>query len=157
MRVELIARLGELPGLETIPAIQALIPAGWPSAAEDYIEEEINLHAQLVRNPLATFMLKASGHSMEGAGIMDGATLVVDRSVDPYHGAIVIAEVDGEFFVKRLEFRKNRTFLVPANPGYPEKDVTGREDFRVWGVVIHCINSFGNSRTGWKTGSKIKR
>lgn len=150
MLAKLIARLDELPGPETIPALLSLVPAGWPSPAEDYVEDEINLHTLLVRNPLSTFMMTASGESMTGAGILDGARLVVDRSVEPYNGAVVIAELDGELYVKRLEFRKKRTFLVPANPDYPETDVTGREDFCIWGVVVHCINSFRNSRTGRK-------
>ena len=124
----------------TIPVLLALVPAGWPSPADEYVEKEENLHTRLVRNPLSTFTMTASGDSMTGAGIMDGATLVVDRSIAPYNGAVVIAELDGEMYVKWLELRGNRGFLVPANPEYPVKEVTGREDFRVWGGVAHRIN-----------------
>ena len=130
----------------TVPFLLPLIPAGWPSPAEDYVEREANLHDILISNPLATFILTASGDSMTGVGIMDGARLVVDKSVDPYPGAVVIAELDGEMYVKRLDVRGRRTYLVPANPDYPETEVTKREDFRIWGVVVHAISSFRGPR-----------
>lgn len=142
----------------TVPFLLPLISAGWPSPVEEYVEQEANLHDILISNPLATFILTASGDSMTGVGIMDGAKLVVDKSVDPYHGAVVIAELDGEMYVKRLELRGRRTFLVPANPDYPETEVTEREDFRIWGVAVHAINSFRGTlrRNATKGASKSR-
>lgn len=78
------------------------IPAGFPSPAEDYIEGEIDLNEQLIQHPHSTFLMKVSGDSMIGAGIMPGSTLVVDRSLEPRHGNVVIAVIDGQLTVKRL-------------------------------------------------------
>jgi DNA polymerase V len=93
-----------------------------------------------VRNETATFFLHASGDSMEGAGIRDGDLLVVDRSLEPRNGRTVIAAVGGELTVKRLARRGGRILLVPANPDYPEFDVTDREDLCIWGVVTYAVH-----------------
>lgn len=114
--------------------------AGWPSPAEDYIEKRLNLHTHLVRNESAAFFLYASGKSMQGAGIFDGDLLVVDRSIPPTPGRIVIAALEGELAVKRLQKRGKRLFLASENRGYPDFDITGREDACIWGVVTHAIH-----------------
>lgn len=117
------------------------VPAGWPSPSEDYVEDELNLHNLMVKNPAATYFLRAMGESMIGAGIHDGDLLVVDRSKDPSSGKVVIANIDGELTIKRLVKRKDRIFLVPENPAFPEIDVTGREDTDIWGVVTHVVHN----------------
>lgn len=122
------------------PLYLSPVSAGWPSPADDYIEKEINLHEIAVRNPAATFFLRASGDSMIGAGIHDGDLLVVDRSVPASHNCVVIAAVDGELLVKKICRRKNRVYLVPANPNYPEIDITDGEYLHIWGVVIYCLH-----------------
>ena len=84
--------------------VEAGLPGfpGFPSPADDFIERPLDLNEQLVSNPIATFFVRASGNSMDGAGIHDGDLLVVDRSVTPAHGKVVIAVVDGGLTVKRL-------------------------------------------------------
>lgn len=127
-------------GNETCPLYLAPVNAGWPSAAEDYIDGQINLHELIVRNPAATFFLRASGESMLGVGIHDGDLLVVDRSVEAAHNRVVIAALEGELLVKRLCRRDGRVFLQSANPDYPEFDITEREYAHIWGVVSHVVH-----------------
>lgn len=122
------------------PLFLAPVKAGFPSPADDYVDEQINLHELLVRNPPATFFLRAAGDSMLGAGIHDGDLLIVDRSVDAGHGRIVIAALEGELTVKRLERRHDRVYLTPANDAYPPIDITEREYVHIWGVVTHVIH-----------------
>lgn len=117
------------------------IPAGWPSPSEDYIEDSLDLHQMMVRNPAATYFLRAMGHSMTGAGINDGDLLVVDRSKTPAPGKVVIAVVDGELTIKRLVKKGGRVLLASENPDYPDFDITGREDASIWGVVTHATHN----------------
>ena len=124
----------------TCPLYLAPVNAGWPSAAEDYIDGQINLHELIVRNPAATFFLRASGESMLGVGIHDGDLLVVDRSLEAAHNRVVIAALEGELLVKKLCRRDGRVFLQSANPGYPEFDITEREYAHIWGVVSHVVH-----------------
>ena len=131
------------PGNSNVPKIPlflSAVQAGWPSPAEDYIDEEINLHEMVVRNPAATFFLRAAGESMLGVGIHDGDLLVVDRSAEAAHNRVVIAALDGELLVKRLVQRGRRTFLTPANPDYPEIEITNREYVHIWGVVTFVLH-----------------
>ena len=127
-------------GGATCPLYLAPVNAGWPSAAEDYIDGQINLHELIVRNPAATFFLRASGESMLGVGIHDGDLLVVDRSLDAAHNRVVIAALEGELLVKRLCRRDGRVYLQSANPDYPEFDITEREYAHIWGVVSHVVH-----------------
>ncbi|MBD5608162.1 MAG: translesion error-prone DNA polymerase V autoproteolytic subunit [Desulfovibrio sp.] len=116
------------------------VQAGWPSPAEDYIDSEINLHELIVSNSAATFFLRAAGDSMIECGIHDGDLLVVDRSREALHNRVVIAAVDGELLVKRLQRRGKRTFLAPANPEYPDLEITNLEYVHIWGVVTYVIH-----------------
>ncbi|GFM37869.1 LexA family protein [Desulfovibrio psychrotolerans] len=117
------------------------VAAGFPSPAEDYVERPLDLNEHLVRNPVATFFVRAQGDSMTGAGILDGDILVVDRSVAPVHNRIVIAAVHGELTVKRLYLREGAVLLMPENENYPPLDVTGQEDVTVWGVVTAVVRT----------------
>lgn len=128
------------PEGERAPLYLSPVQAGWPSPAEDYVDEQINLHEIAVRNPAATFFLRASGDSMLGAGIHDGDLLVVDRSLEAAHNRIVIAALEGELLVKRLVRRGGKTYLAPANPEYPEIDITNREYVHIWGVVSYVLH-----------------
>lgn len=130
-----------------VPTMLSLVPAGWPSPAEDYIDAEVDLHKFVVRNQIATFFMHASGESMLGAGIHDGDLLVVDRSVNAYSGAVIIAALDGELTVKRFVVRGNRTFLQPENERFKSVEVTGREDFEVWGVVTYVLHKLHGKTT----------
>lgn len=134
------AAVAVTPGNQKIPLFLSAVQAGWPSPAEDYIDEEINLHELAVRNPAATFFLRATGDSMLGAGIHDGDLLIVDRSVEAGHNRVVIAALDGELLVKRIVQRGRHTFLAPANPDFPEIDITNREYVHIWGVVTYVLH-----------------
>jgi DNA polymerase V len=114
------------------------VAAGFPSPADDYIDRRLDLNEYLVRNPESTFYVRVHGESMRDAGIWAGDILVVDRAVQPATGRVVIAVLDGELTVKRLKKEGDRLLLVPENPDYSPVDVSGREDFSVWGVVT-CV------------------
>lgn len=126
---------------EGSPLYLCPIPAGWPSPAEDYIEEYLDLHKFAVRNEPATFFLRASGDSMLGAGIHDQDILVVDRSIEPVSGKVVIAAIEGELTVKRLLKRGRKLLLMPENPDYAPIDISKHEDTSIWGVVTFVLHS----------------
>ncbi len=124
----------------TLPLYLCPVSAGFPSPADDYVEEQLNLHSYLVQNPAATFFLRAQGDSMINAGIHNGDLLIVDRSLTAAHKRVVIVALDGELMVKRLMRRGQRVFLVPENPDYAEVDITEREHVHIWGVVSYVIH-----------------
>jgi DNA polymerase V len=117
------------------------VRAGFPSPADDYIESYLDLNSHLIAHPASTFFVRASGDSMIKAGIADGDLLIVDRSIEPTHGRIVIAAVNGELTVKRLSINKEYTQLVPENDNYPPINMTEELELVIWGVVIHNIRS----------------
>lgn len=123
------------------PVFLCPVPAGWPSPAEDYVEENLDLHRHVVRNEPATFFFHASGDSMLGAGIHDGDILVVDRSLQAVSGKVVIAAVDGELTVKRLVKKGETLLLVPENPDYQPIDITRHEETYIWGVVTYVLHA----------------
>lgn len=124
-----------------LPFYQQTISAGFPSPAENDTEEELDLNELLVKHPAATFFLKVSGSSMIKAGIHHNDILVVDRSLEPTHGKVVIASVNGELTVKRLHREGNKIQLIAENEGYPPIDITEETDLRLWGVVTNVIHS----------------
>ncbi len=123
-----------------IPLFISSVSAGFPSPADDYIDQQLDLHHHLIQNPAATFFLRAQGESMLGAGIHDGDLLVVDRSLEASHNRVVIAAVDGELTVKRLVRRKGQVLLMPENEEYNPIDITEREHVHIWGVVSYVIH-----------------
>ena len=124
-----------------LPLVAARISAGFPSGMEDFIERKIDLNETLVQHEAATYFIRVQGDSMTGAGIQDGDILIVDRSVEPVSGSIVIAVLNGELTVKRLRRRAGRVFLDPENPRYAPIEVTAETAFEIWGVVRHVIHS----------------
>jgi DNA polymerase V len=116
-------------------ACYGFIPAGFPSPAGDYMEEAIDLNRHIIEHPTATFFFRAEGESMMGANIPPGALLVVDRALKPKNGSIIVAVVDGEFTVKRLEKKLNCIRLLPENPKFKPIQITEGMSFEVWGVV----------------------
>lgn len=123
-----------------IPLFTSPVSAGFGSLAEDHIERMLDLNELLVKCPAATFFVRADGDSMRGAGIHSGDILVVDRSVEPASGKIVIAVINGEFTVKRLLIDREGAFLMPENPAYPRVKITDGLDFQLWGVVTYVIH-----------------
>lgn len=115
------------------------VQAGFPSPADDFAAKRIDLTEQLVAHPQATFILRARGLSMQGAGIDDGDMLVVDRAVKPRHGHVVVAVVDGEFTVKTLHDRAGRVKLRAANATYPDIVPSDGQTIEIWGVVTWCL------------------
>ncbi|MGD9622328.1 MAG: LexA family protein [Mycolicibacterium sp.] len=121
-----------------IPAATSTVAAGWPSPADDYLDGHIDLSEHLIPHPSASFIVRASGWSMRDAGIHDGDELIVDRSLSPRDGQIVIAVVDGDFTCKTLH-TKGKPRLAAANPSYPDIPLAGR-DVEVWGVVTYVLH-----------------
>jgi DNA polymerase V len=117
--------------------------AGFPAPGDDFVEEPLNLHDLLVDNPTATFFVRVSGDSMEGAKIFDGDVLVVDRSVDPQPGRIVVAAVYGELVVKRLRKGQNGFLLMSEQEGYEPILVDAEEGCTIWGVVVGSARVLG--------------
>lgn len=122
------------------PLFASTIAAGFPSPADDYIDRSLDLNEHLIKHPAATYFLRVSGDSMTGAGIFNNDMLIVDRSIAPQDGNVVVAVLDGELTVKRLRKRDGLTFLVPENPDYPTLFPSTESEFTVWGVVQHVIH-----------------
>jgi len=133
----------EEEGVELL-GLSCLIPAGFPSPALEYAEERLDIGRRLVRNPATTFFARADGDSMNRAGILSNAILIVERGVDARDGDIVIAEVSGEFTVKRLRRRGGRLRLEPESddPRYRAIEPGEGEAVTIWGVVKSVVNEF---------------
>lgn len=117
------------------------VSAGFPSPADDYIEQSLDLNTHLVDHPAATFFLHVSGDSMTGAGIFDGDLLIVDRSLNPENGSVVIAVIEGELTVKRFFLEPHRVELRPENPAYPSLFYCSETEITIWGVVSWVIHA----------------
>lgn len=117
----------------SLPLFTCPVSAGFPSPAEDYIEGKLDLNQHLIKNPVATFFVRVTGDSMINAGIHSGDLLVVDRSLEPKDGKVVIAVVDGELLVKRIHMSKEKVSLVAEN-------LQEEMSFDVWGVVTSVIH-----------------
>ena len=123
-----------------IPFYQSNVPAGFPSPAEDFMDLDLNLQAYLVQHPSATFCVRVTGDSMQNAGIFSGDVMVVDRALEPKNNTIVLAVLDGEFTVKRIQKKGSQLFLKPENQTFNPIEITEEMDFKVWGVVTHIIH-----------------
>jgi len=115
---------------------------GFGAAADDYMERGIDLNEQLVRNKPATFFMRVSGDAMTGAGIFNGDVVIVDRSVKAASGKVIIANLNGEMLIRRLEKTLNKIRLVPETPKLSpiDVDISGAE-FAIWGVVTYVIHA----------------
>jgi DNA polymerase V len=123
-----------------LPLFYPKVAAGFPSPAEYYFEERLDLNKTFIRHPAATFCVKVEGDSMIDAGIFSGDVLIVDRSISPKHGDIVIAALNGDLTVKRLDKGKHKLRLSPENPDYRPIDVGEETDLIVWGVATYNIH-----------------
>lgn len=124
-----------------LPYADQGIRAGFPSPAQDYMTESIDLNKELVQHPATTFYARAVGDSMRDCGIDHGDLLIIDKSLDPKDDDIVVAYVDGEFTLKRVRIDKAAkcVWLVPANEHYEPIKVTEENNFMIWGVLTYNI------------------
>ena len=136
--------LNHLPQVLSVPLYLDVctwkVPAGFPSPAADHTQERVDLNKELIRNKDATYLFRVKGDSMTGAGIYEGDTLVVDRSVTPKHNHIVLALLNNEFTVKRLYRRGGVVKLVAENNIYPVRLIKEEDDFVGWGVVTFNLH-----------------
>lgn len=133
-----------------LPYADGGIQAGFPSPADNYITESIDLNKELVRHPAATFYGRVSGDSMIEEGIEPGDILVIDRSIEPDSGDLAVCCIDGEFTLKRIRLEKNRVWLIPSNEMFDPILVTPENEFSVWGVVTHTIKAYRRKRRSSK-------
>lgn len=124
-----------------LPLLLVSLPAGFPSPAQDDMEEPINLADWLVEHPAASYIMRVDGYSMTGAGITDGDLIIVSRAKKPISGHIVVAIVHGDRTLKRLKRRDGRFWLVPEADGFPEIIVD--EYVEIWGVVVGLARKYG--------------
>ena len=122
--------------------VSGSVVAGFPSPAEQYLEPPLDLNELLVRRPAATYFVRVEGDSMVGAGIHDGDLLVVDRSLRPADGDVIIASVDGDFTVKTLRLGKREVWLEPANPKFSVIKLESFQELDYFGKVTACIHRF---------------
>jgi DNA polymerase V len=125
-----------------IPLLNDSVSAGFPSPADDYTEENIDLNEHLISNPFSTFFLRVKGESMINAGIKDKDLIIVDKSLIAKPGDIVIAMIDGEFTIKRLSIKNDELYLKAENHNYPDFSFKDHIDVQIWGVVIYSIHSY---------------
>jgi DNA polymerase V len=123
------------------PLFLSGVSAGFPSPADDYLDRKLDLNEHLIKNPAATFFVRVAGDSMIDAGINDNDILVVDRSLEPGSGSIVIAVINGELTVKRLVKGKNSCRLIAENPDYQDLEIDEETDLEIWGVATYAIHS----------------
>ncbi len=146
-RLETMSILGRdkkgklIPGSIASPVrVLGTVEAGFPSPAEEELVDTLSLDELLIQNREATFLLKVSGESMTGAGIMPGDMVIVDKGQPPKSGDIVIAEVDGQWTMKYLRKRGGNVTLLPANPRY--KPITPKAELKIAGVVTAVVRKY---------------
>lgn len=123
----------------SLPIADDGIRAGFPSPAQDFMDQAIDLNKELIRNPSSTFYGRVRGDSMEDAGIHDGDILVIDKSLDPRDNDMAVCFIDGEFTIKYIRIERERILLIPANEQYQSVVVTEENDFLIWGIVTYSI------------------
>ena len=140
MSLEVLGRVDQYAMPRSLPLAAGYVRAGFPSPANDYLETELDLVSHLIQHPSATFYVRAKGDSMEDEGIYDGDLLVVDRSLEPKVGNILIITLDNEMTCKRLGKIGNHHYLIAGNPNFKPIPLEGHE-CHVWGVVTHNIHA----------------
>ncbi len=142
MRITPVSKQEMASYLPILPLFSASVPAGFPSPADDYIEQGLDLGEHLIRHPSATYYVRAAGDSMVDCGIQDKALLSVDRAIEPCQGNVVIASINGELSCKILDIKNKQ--LLAANPDYAPLALNEDIDLVIEGVVIHAINTLCN-------------
>lgn len=133
---------GRISSAVQLPYFESRVQAGVPSAGDDYSEGKLDLEQCLFPNMKSTFLVRVTGDSMIKAGIFPNDMLIVDRSLSPTTGRIVIAVLNGEMTVKRLKSEKDTLFLCAENDAYSDIKITEYDDLSIWGVVTSAIHSF---------------
>ena len=123
-----------------IPVMSHGVPAGFPSPADDYVQDRVDLNEHLLLHRDASFILRVSGWSMVGAGIHDGDEIIVDRAIEPLDGHVVVAVISGELTVKRLKKSGKRIRLAAENPEYPDIELSEGGELVIWGVVTRVLH-----------------
>ena len=123
-----------------LPLLESRVPAGFPSPADDYLEQHLDLNEFLIEHPAATFFMRVEGDSIIGAGIQSGDLIIVDRAAPVGDNKVVVATVNGEFTIKRIKQRGTTLMLMPDNDQYPPLMVTDEMQVEVWGVVTYVIH-----------------
>ena len=129
-----------------IPLAKETISAGFPSPAADYIELGIDLNKYLIKNPISTFFLRVSGNSMNNAGIYNNDLLIIDRSINPKPGHIVVALLDGEFTLKRLIKKQDNYYLRADKENYPAINLYEYIDIQIWGIATYSIHALQKTK-----------
>ena len=122
-----------------LPYADQGIQAGFPSPAQDYINESIDLNREIIKHPAATFFGKVDGESMIDEGIEPGDILVIDRSLEPADEDLTVCCIDGDFTLKRIRLECDRVWLIPSNESFDPILVTPENRFEIWGVVTYTI------------------
>lgn len=125
-----------------LPLLSGKVPAGFPLNSTEHVEEWVDINQLMIKDPGQMFLIEATGDSMEQDCIYDGDLLMVDGSIEPRHGMIVIAALDGEYTVKRFFNKGGDVKLIPANSNYPEIEVTASSNFSIAGVVVRSMHQF---------------
>lgn len=115
------------------------VSAGFPSPADDFLEPPLDLNRTLIRHPAATFFARVDGDSMKDDCINDGDLLVVDKSLQPHDGCVAVCFLDGEFTLKRVRMQDGKIVLMPANKRYKPIEISGEDNFSIWGIVTYTI------------------
>ncbi|MCF0057140.1 LexA family transcriptional regulator [Dyadobacter sp. CY356] len=134
-------------GIELVLPLIPGISAGFPSPAADFIDVDIDLRKELIRNPPSTFLGRVKGDSMKDAGIDDGDIMIVDKSLPYKDNCIAVCFIDQEFTVKRILIEKDILWLIAENDKYPPIKVTNDSEFIMWGIVTYIIKTASNVRT----------
>lgn len=134
-------KLAENPSAFKVPLFGHAVRAGFPSPADDYVADTLDLNDHLMPRKEACYLIRAKGDSMVGAGIHDGDILVVDKSITAADGCVVIALLDGQFTVKTLEKKRGKIRLLPANPEFQPIELKDEQELQIWGVVTNVIHS----------------
>ncbi|MDA9164876.1 translesion error-prone DNA polymerase V autoproteolytic subunit [Alphaproteobacteria bacterium] len=125
---------------QMFPLYSSKVSAGFPSPADDNLEKTLDLNSYLIKRPAATFFVRVNGDSMINAGINDNDILVVDRSIKPSHGKVIIAVLDGQMTVKRLHKRSGKVILMPENDLYKPIEIQSHISMEIWGVVTSSVH-----------------
>lgn len=137
------------PDLKTrheLPLFISDVHAGFTSPAEDFIEDTIDLMDILVKNPTTTFYGRVVGDCMTGEGIHEGDILVMDKYAKPMDGSLAVCSIDGEFLLRKVQFKEDHALLTAGNPDYPPLIGNADNGFKVWAVVIGTVRTLKHAR-----------